>query len=1559
MPQKLNKAGKMQDYIPKGNGDPSGEYGTSKGTNKNFTASDKKSKANVITENKSVVVENGKTKKERIRKEANEKIQELHKISDRIIDKPTKEDKELFDKKMDEYEKWEKENSEKTIDYREYFKDKIISIIEENELVTSAALIDLNEKLDLKLDKSDLLIEKGEGENSVQLKNTENKANGWGSIALFGYGNTAGASNTFVGGDTNYAYGTGSVVIGGKNNTIEETGEFSAIVGGDENLVSGDRAFAFGHNVKVYSQYGAAFGYDNTVIGLSGFAEGTRNTVSAHGAHAEGAGTTASGEFSHSEGFETIASGAHAHSEGYQTQALQVDAHTEGHLSIANEHAAHAEGWQTYAGGWSTHAEGIETITSNHNGEHAQGKYNISNPGTIHSIGVGSDSSNRKNAVEVKDDGKHYILGIGGYDGTNIDTATDVASALNQLNEITYSNLYNKVQNSQLVPGAKYRITDYETIVETSVYWQSANHPFDIIVTAISENRLDEKATCCLSDRDTSGYFANCGIESWKIKYTIYNDSSYAWAASNGKGVIYWMEDNNRNFCPFDFKNIRINPNGGSGATPQDALAKAAEQGVTTDDIASRYMLSSDGFYYAFSSFDGTVDRSLDRHYIQDSGLGILGKSDEVQYLSGTVIICPENTEIHHVTVNYGYWSAIIVTGCLAGDTAKTVVRNLNINYMSKSYIIVGQATDTFINSIASSYVYIGFTFGQPNFIGYMNNSYIYVVYRATSNVIKYAHGVAISCQRFESNDLEILQYVSYPGIFDKNNYNVSTLSDGTKVTKINYLTCKQALITGSETSYLNIRDLVTAGLLKENTGYRQILYFDNGGILKSYPEFQIYNINTSNTYIADGDADNDKKISINDSIINVALSNHNHSIFADTKDKNLVLAGPSSGNAAVPTFRSLTVSDLPTGTTATTVALGNHEHSNYITTSYLKDTTKNSIVGSKGGGSKLYSVELDNNGDMCVALTDESKIWENSELKTDLDNQNNITAGFNNSNVIDGNSTESKKSLHMPSSEFGSMNAVGSFMQFGSGLWKCQLVAGSRGYDYIRTNNNKKTPEGLYFRKYGEISKGVDGYGWTPWREIVSIDNNGKLCITHLDSEYHYSGGPTSVNNTLTIPYTTNFSNSIKVNNTNVSLEGHTHTIEINDNTDTLENILTSLNTAIDDNRKLINANADAIKGKANNHDHPYFKTSETYTKNYVLASPSDKTGAAVFRKLVASDIPDLSANKITSDQLNVDRIPDLSANKITSDELNVDRIPNLPATKLPDACGRFDISSAIPYTCEDGLLYSEYLTESTPAAGIINTSTQSFEGLKCFCDGIQICSDTINCYDTYCINSSASFNENTKYPGGILFGPKNNGVVLTYDMCGTEPHLRAYDTYNDSYSIIMTSDNVNGYVTKSTSVSISNKNTTKAYLVGSTSTSSTSATLITDSGVYLTTTSGCLQATKMYASSGFFQESDERLKDFENDIQIDLDKLKELPKKYFTWKNDTDKKLNIGTSAQELQKLYPEIVSENDEGNLIVEYDKLAIIALAGIDKLQDKYDKKIQELEDKLNKVLELIK
>jgi len=47
-------------------------------------------------------------------------------------------------------------------------------------------------------------------------------------------------------------------------------------------------------------------------------------------------------------------------------------------------------------------------------------------------------------------------------------------------------------------------------------------------------------------------------------------------------------------------------------------------------------------------------------------------------------------------------------------------------------------------------------------------------------------------------------------------------------------------------------------------------------------------------------------------------------------------------------------------------------------------------------------------------------------------------------------------------------------------------------------------------------------------------------------------------------------------------------------------------------------------------------------------------------------SALENLSADKITTGTLNVDRIPDLSADKITTETLNADRIPNLSADKI-----------------------------------------------------------------------------------------------------------------------------------------------------------------------------------------------------------------------------------------------------------------------------------------------------
>ena len=149
--------------------------------------------------------------------------------------------------------------------------------------------------------------------------------------------------------------------------------------------------------------------------------------------------------------------------------------------------------------------------------------------------------------------------------GENIRIENNVISAIGGgttgatelLVKITWSELKSLRDNSQLVAGQQYRITDY-TCTTTQPATKSAGHVFDIIVTADSESVLNEEARAIQHDGDT--YFANCDLNAWKIWYSLDNDTArFAWADStNGKGVIYRMIDDLNNDIPYDFKNIQF-----------------------------------------------------------------------------------------------------------------------------------------------------------------------------------------------------------------------------------------------------------------------------------------------------------------------------------------------------------------------------------------------------------------------------------------------------------------------------------------------------------------------------------------------------------------------------------------------------------------------------------------------------------------------------------------------------------------------------------------------------------------------------------------------------------------------------------------------------------------------------------------------------------------------------------------------------------------------------------------------------------------------------------------
>lgn len=110
----------------------------------------------------------------------------------------------------------------------------------------------------------------------------------------------------------------------------------------------------------------------------------------------------------------------------------------EGNVAVGSY--SHAEGTATRADGHASHAEGLHTQAAN-DGEHAEGEYNASHNGTRHSVGIGTSDSARKNAVEVMDDGRYFLHGTGGYDGTNPDGAQTLQEVIaDKLNAYVFPN---------------------------------------------------------------------------------------------------------------------------------------------------------------------------------------------------------------------------------------------------------------------------------------------------------------------------------------------------------------------------------------------------------------------------------------------------------------------------------------------------------------------------------------------------------------------------------------------------------------------------------------------------------------------------------------------------------------------------------------------------------------------------------------------------------------------------------------------------------------------------------------------------------------------------------------------------------------------------------------------------------------------------------------------------------------------------------------------------------------------------------------------------------------
>ena len=318
------------------------------------------------------------------------------------------------------------------------------------------------------------------------------------------------------------------------------------------------------------------------------------------------------------------------------------------------------------------------------------------------------------------------------------------------------------------------------------------------------------------------------------------------------------------------------------------------------------------------------------------------------------------------------------------------------------------------------------------------------------------------------------------------------------------------------------------------------------------------------------------------------------------------------------------------------------------------------------------------------------------------------------------------------------------------------------------------------------------------------------------------------------------------------------------------------------------------------------YHKESNSWAiKGNIKGETGSFDDSALSSYALKSEIPDISGK--------VDKVygKGLSTNDFTDDLKN--KLDGIAAGAEVNVQSEWDATSG------DALILHKPSLAKVATSGSYNDLTNTptipdISGIQSKLDGIAAGAE---------VNVQPDWNETTTTSDAYI---KNKPTLATVAISGS------YDDLKNTPKI----PSVDGFI-KNISLTTS---AGKLYIVGSTSKSGTTASLNTS------TTDVYMQDGEVYAAS------DERLKDFGDNVEVDFNKLSEIPKVYYSWKNDEEKRQMIGTSAQKLKEIYPELVSENEDGKLAVSYEKLSIIALAAIDKLY----KENEELKDRLKRIEE---
>ena len=108
---------------------------------------------------------------------------------------------------------------------------------------------------------------------------------------------------------------------------------------------------------------------------------------------------------------------------------------------------------------------------------------------------------------------------------------------------------------------------------------------------------------------------------------------------------------------------------------------------------------------------------------------------------------------------------------------------------------------------------------------------------------------------------------------------------------------------------------------------------------------------------------------------------------------------------------------------------------------------------------------------------------------------------------------------------------------------------------------------------------------------------------------------------------------------------------------------------------------------------------------------------------------------------------------------------------------------------------------------------------------------------------------------------------------------------------------------------------------------------------------------------SNAFFYSSDERLKTNFTEYDQGLSEVLELEPQYYYWKDDIDKTKQIGLTAQEVQKIIPELVREDEEGYLSIDYGSLTPLLINAVKDQQELIEEQEREIKENKQELEEL--